>query len=100
MALLARLPPDSDAVRVSTSKKSWPLGWGTRHPGSSLVLAVSFGIACGGRVPVPAPGANSQCVQGCQASHAVCIQSSNVGAGGYGDARGAVIGGALLNAGA
>jgi hypothetical protein len=34
-------------------------------------------------------------VQGCQANHAVCIQSSNVGAGGYGDARAALIGGLI-----
>src|SRR4029450_4563775 len=58
-------------------------------------LLIGCSVACGGRVPAPAPGANSQCVQGCQASHAVCIQSSNVGAGGYGDARAALIGGLI-----
>jgi hypothetical protein len=34
----------------------------------------------------------------CQATHAVCIQSSNVGAGGYGDARAALVGGLIAMA--
>jgi hypothetical protein len=35
------------------------------------------------------------CVQKCQESHAVCIQSSNVGSGGYGNADAALIGGLI-----
>src|SRR5262245_26614752 len=79
---------------MSAAEDSWLLGT-SRRALSSLTLVVACGVACGRRVPVPAPGANSQCVQSCQANHAVCIQSSNVGAGGYGDARAALIGGLI-----
>ena len=79
---------------MSAAEDSW-LSGSSRRARSTLVLVIVFAVACGGRVPVPAPGANSQCVQGCQANHAVCIQSSNVGAGGYGDARAALIGGLI-----
>jgi hypothetical protein len=84
----------SDALRMSAAEDSWLLG-ASRRARSNLILMIACGVACGGHAPVPAPGANSQCVQGCQASHAVCIQSSNVGAGGYGDARAALIGGLI-----
>jgi hypothetical protein len=66
-----------------------------RTPRRSLVAVLVLGVACGGHVPVPAPGANGNCVQQRQASHAVCIQSSNVGSGGYGNGDAALVGGLM-----
>jgi len=94
VAKAARQPPAKSFSRMSAAKDSWLLD-ASRRVRPSLVLVLACGVACGGRVPVPAPGANSQCVQACQASHAACIQNSNVGPGAYGDARAALIGGLI-----
>lgn len=62
-------------------------------PSLAIVLALSIG--CGARVAPPPPLADSECVQRCQAVHAVCIQSTNVGRGAYGDGRAALVGGLI-----
>lgn len=66
-----------------------------RSASARLVLMAAIAGACGRSVPLPPPAADGRCIQQCQANHAVCLQAANPGAGGYGDARAALVGGLI-----
>ena len=80
VANAARRPPAKSPSWFCNAAGFCPRGRAAARAGVLLSCSLAVSPVVGG-VSVPASGANSECVQGCQASHAVCIQSSKVGIG-------------------